>query len=44
MAAVEINEQYGDETAAIFLNAGYDEVAIHQDLSGKDRFVTAVLH
>jgi release factor glutamine methyltransferase len=44
MAAVEINEQYGDETAAIFINAGYDEVAIHQDLSGKDRFVTAVLH
>jgi release factor glutamine methyltransferase len=44
MVAVEINERYGEETAGVFLNAGYDEVAIHQDLSGKDRFVTAVLH
>lgn len=41
MVAVEINERYGAETAGVFSNEGYDNVCIHKDLSGKDRFVTA---
>ena len=35
---VEINEKYGEETASVFKNLGF-EVVIVQDMSGKDRMV-----
>lgn len=37
----EINEKWGSETRTCFLDAGYSNVLIHQDLQGKDRFVIA---
>ncbi|MCK6617207.1 MAG: peptide chain release factor N(5)-glutamine methyltransferase [Cyclobacteriaceae bacterium] len=39
---VEINERFGTETAAIFSQEGYSTVRIIKDISGKDRFVTAI--
>ena len=36
---VEINEDLGRETAALFEKAGFSGVTLRQDLSGKDRFV-----
>ena len=39
--AVEINEAFGQETAHLFLDAGFPEAAVRQDLSGRDRFVVA---
>ena len=35
----EINEQFGKETAALLIQAGFSEVKILKDLSGKDRMV-----
>ena len=36
---VEINEQFGDETARLFRKAGFKHVAIIKDIHGKERFV-----
>lgn len=36
---VEINEYRGAETADVFRAAGYPEIEIHRDLSGKERIV-----
>lgn len=36
---VEINEQLGEETAMVFTKAGFPDVAILQDIHGKDRFI-----
>lgn len=38
---VEINEALGEATAAIFCAKGFADVAVQQDLHGKDRFVVA---
>jgi release factor glutamine methyltransferase len=38
---VEINEALGEATAAIFRAKGFADVAVQQDLHGKDRFVVA---
>ena len=38
---VEINEALGEMTADVFRQAGFKQVQIIQDLSGKDRFVSA---
>lgn len=40
---VEINENYGDDVAAVFLNAGYKSVMVHKDIMKKDRMVIAVV-
>lgn len=40
---VEINERFGDETAGVFLDHGYKDVCLIEDLSGKDRMVSAQL-
>jgi release factor glutamine methyltransferase len=34
---VEIAEQRGEETRALLAGAGYSEVSIHLDLTGRDR-------
>ena len=36
---VEINEALGQETAAVFTDAGFSDVFVLKDLSDKDRFV-----
>jgi len=36
---VEINEEFGPETAGLFRDCGFRDVSILRDLSGKDRFV-----
>ena len=36
---VEINEKFGKETKRLFLNAGYKEVRLLEDIHGKDRFI-----
>lgn len=36
---VEINEQLGEATCALFRSAGFPDVALLQDIFGKDRFV-----
>jgi release factor glutamine methyltransferase len=36
---LEINEKYGEETARLFLEYGYKNAIIKNDLSGKSRFV-----
>jgi release factor glutamine methyltransferase len=36
---LEINEKFGDQVKSLFLNAGFINVEIRQDLSGKDRFL-----
>lgn len=38
---VEINERFGQETADIFLSAGYLNVQVINDISGKNRIVAA---
>lgn len=43
MVAVEINERYGQEVVDIFMLAGFNEVCVIKDMSGKDRIVTATL-
>lgn len=37
----EINQAFGAETVALLQEMGYEEVSLHRDLSGNDRFVTA---
>lgn len=41
LLAVEINERFGSEVAALITDAGYDAVEVLKDLAGKDRFVMA---
>jgi len=41
LLAVEINEALGAETCDEFAQAGFSSIVIHQDIDGKDRFVTA---
>ena len=38
---VEINEHFGPETQKVFLDHGYSDVVLIQDIHGKDRFVKA---
>ena len=38
---VEINEQYGSETAQLFIENGFNNVFVVKDLNQKDRFVMA---
>lgn len=37
--AVEINEAFGDETCRVFGNAGFSDVMLQTDMSGRDRYV-----
>ncbi|MEJ1239044.1 peptide chain release factor N(5)-glutamine methyltransferase [Chryseolinea sp. T2] len=39
LLAVEINERFGNEVAALMANAGLQHVELVKDLAGKDRFV-----
>ena len=39
LCVVEINEALGQETASIFVEAGFPHSEVLQDLSGRDRFV-----
>ena len=42
LVAVEHADHHGAEVAGIFAAAGaWDDIAVHQDLTGRDRFVTA---
>ena len=41
LLAVEIDSRRGAESAAIAAGAGLDEVRIHRDLFGRDRYLTA---
>ena len=36
----EINEQFGEETKALFESLGFIEAIIHKDLNGKDRYIS----
>ncbi|TFH23337.1 MAG: peptide chain release factor N(5)-glutamine methyltransferase [Bacteroidia bacterium] len=38
---VEINERFGNETATLFENAGYQHVRIQKDIHEKERFIDA---
>ncbi len=40
---VEINELFGEQTAAVFRRAGYATTLLHRDLSGRDRMIKACL-
>jgi release factor glutamine methyltransferase len=40
--AVEINERFGKDVEDMFLHAGFKEVEIQADISGKDRIVSGV--
>lgn len=40
---VEVNAAYGRQTAELFASHAYKEVAVLQDMQGRDRFVTATL-
>lgn len=40
---VEINENYGADVAAVFRNAGYNNVIVHKDTMQKDRIVSAIV-
>ena len=42
LCLVEINEALGAETAQIFVEAGFQEVEVLQDLNSRDRFVRAI--
>ncbi|UXP34120.1 peptide chain release factor N(5)-glutamine methyltransferase [Reichenbachiella agarivorans] len=39
----EINEKFGTEVAELLSTSGYGQVQIHQDINGKDRFVSGEL-
>ncbi|WP_229236175.1 peptide chain release factor N(5)-glutamine methyltransferase [Emticicia sp. TH156] len=41
LLAVEINENLGSETATVFMEAGFTDVAVVQDIHRKNRFVRA---
>lgn len=38
---VEINEKFGTDCADLFVREGLEEVRIHHDIHGKQRFVSA---
>jgi release factor glutamine methyltransferase len=38
----EINEKYGEEVLELMKKKGYHGVALHEDVFGKERFVSAV--
>lgn len=38
----EINEQFGEETKALFESLGYTDSIVHQDLNGKDRYISCI--
>jgi release factor glutamine methyltransferase len=38
---VEINEQFGSETSALFTEAGFKNVRLMRDIQGKNRFIKA---
>ena len=40
---MEINEQFGAETVAVFEEAGYTDIIVRQDIFGKDRMICAQL-
>lgn len=42
LLAMEINEHLGPATADTVTQVGFREVTLHQDLDGRDRFVTAI--
>jgi len=39
---LEINEKYANETATLFVKKGFREVSLHNDLSSKKRYLTAM--
>ena len=39
MLCVEINERFGKEVSALFVEAGFNRVSVVKDLNGKDRIV-----
>jgi release factor glutamine methyltransferase len=41
LLAVEINQRFGKEVAALMLESGLQRVELLKDLAGKDRFVLA---
>ena len=42
LCLVEINEALGAETAQVFIDAGFRDVEVLQDLNSRDRFVRAI--
>lgn len=38
---VEINEHFGPQVVALFQEHGYQKIALHQDMAGRDRMVVA---
>lgn len=38
----EINEQFGNETKALYESLDYTDVEIHKDLNGKDRYISCL--
>ena len=42
LCLVEINEALGAETAQVFVDAGFHDVEVLQDLNSRDRFVRAI--
>ena len=38
----EIHEDLGKEVCQLFTNTAFEEVKLHQDMFGRDRFVTAI--
>lgn len=40
----EIHEDLGNEVCQLFTNTAFEEVKLHQDMFGRDRFVTAVYY
>ena len=42
LCLVEINEALGSETAQVFVEAGFHDVEVLQDLNSRDRFVRAI--
>jgi release factor glutamine methyltransferase len=39
---VEIEERFGAEVSEIFSDGGLEDVQVHEDLAGRDRFVTGI--
>ncbi len=39
----EINEKYGNEVKSLLEGTGYNAVTIHNDINGKQRFVSATI-
>ena len=42
LCVVEINEALGQETARVFIDAGFHDVRVIQDLNSRDRFISAI--